>query len=72
MGTGGPDVTGFLIAWSNGDETARSGLIEAVYAELFEKKTTAGVIDRLTKFHDFEEIVGVPELRAAEAKYGIV
>lgn len=51
---------------------AATKAIEEVYAELFTKKTTAGVVDRLTKFHDFEEIVGVPELRAAEAKYGIV
>ena len=28
------DVTGLLVAWSNGDEVARSRLIEAVYDEL--------------------------------------
>jgi methylisocitrate lyase len=50
---------------------AATKAIEAVYGELFEKKTTAGIIDHLTKFQDFEEIVGVPELRAAESKYGV-
>ena len=28
------DVTGLLVAWNNGDETAQARLIEAVYAEL--------------------------------------
>ncbi|MBI5287627.1 MAG: oxaloacetate decarboxylase [Chloroflexi bacterium] len=51
---------------------AAANAIEGVYAELYAKKTTAGVVDRLTSFHEFEEIVGVPELRAAEAKYGVV
>ena len=50
---------------------AATKAIESVYAELFAKKTTAGVIDRLTSFHDFEQIVGVPELRALEEKYGV-
>jgi RNA polymerase sigma factor (TIGR02999 family) len=30
----GADVTGLLIGWSNGDEAARSRLLEAVYGEL--------------------------------------
>lgn len=51
---------------------AAAKAIEGVYAELFAKKTTAGVADRLTPFHEFEKIVGVPELRAAESKYGVV
>jgi methylisocitrate lyase len=42
-----------------------------VYAELYANKTTAGVIDRLVSFHDFEQIVGVPELRALEERYGV-
>jgi methylisocitrate lyase len=50
---------------------AASKAIEGVFAELFRTKTTAGVVAHLTPFHEFEEIVGVPELRAAEAKYGI-
>jgi RNA polymerase sigma factor (TIGR02999 family) len=33
--TGEPsDVTGFLVAWSNGEESAGGALMEAVYAEL--------------------------------------
>jgi ECF sigma factor len=28
------EVTGLLLAWSSGDETARNRLFEAVYAEL--------------------------------------
>lgn len=51
---------------------AAAKAIEGVYAELFAKKTTAAVADRLTPFHEFEKIVGVPELREAEAKYGVV
>lgn len=30
----GPDVTGLLVAWSKGDEGARTRLVETVYAEL--------------------------------------
>jgi hypothetical protein len=29
------------------------------------------VIDRLVDFHEFEKIVGVPELRALEERYGV-
>jgi len=29
-----PDVTGLLVAWSNGEEAARGRLIDAVYSEL--------------------------------------
>ena len=50
---------------------AATKAIEGVYRELFETKTTAGVVDRLTPFHEFEEIVGVPELRALEERYGV-
>lgn len=50
---------------------AATKAIEAVYAELFAQKTTAAVVDRLTTFVDFETIVGVPELRALEARYGV-
>src|SRR3954467_10429644 len=34
MGKDGPDITGLLVDWSKGGEAARSGLIDAVYAEL--------------------------------------
>jgi methylisocitrate lyase len=50
---------------------AATKAIEAVYAELFARKTTAAVADRLVSFHDFEQIVGVPELRALEERYGV-
>jgi methylisocitrate lyase len=50
---------------------AATKAIEAVYAELFATKTTAGLADRLAGFHEFEEIVGVPELRALEERYGV-
>jgi methylisocitrate lyase len=50
---------------------AAAKVIGDVYAELYAKKTTAGVMDRLVSFHDFEAIVGVPELRALEERYGV-
>jgi methylisocitrate lyase len=50
---------------------AAAKAIEGVYAELFARKTTAAIVDRMTPFHEFETMVGVPELRAAEAKYGV-
>jgi RNA polymerase sigma factor (TIGR02999 family) len=34
MREAGPDVTGLLVAWSRGDEGARTRLVETVYAEL--------------------------------------
>ena len=51
---------------------AAAKAIEDVLTELYAKKTTAAVAGRLTPFHEFEKIVGVPELRASEAKYGVV
>ena len=36
------------------------------------RRRRPAVVDRLTPFHEFEKIVGVPELRAAETKYGVV
>jgi methylisocitrate lyase len=50
---------------------AAAKAIGDVYSELYAKKTTAGVIDRVVSFHDFEAIVGVPELRALEERYGV-
>jgi methylisocitrate lyase len=50
---------------------AAAKAIEGVFAELYAKKTTAAVAGQMTPFHEFEKIVGVPELRAAEAKYGV-
>jgi methylisocitrate lyase len=50
---------------------AAAKAIGDIYAELYAKKTTAGVLDRVVSFHDFESIVGVPELRALEERYGV-
>jgi methylisocitrate lyase len=50
---------------------AATKAIAEVYAELFRSKTTAAVIDRLEGFEEFERIVGVPELRAMEERYGV-
>ncbi|MEX2246353.1 MAG: oxaloacetate decarboxylase [Dehalococcoidia bacterium] len=50
---------------------AAAKAVAAVYAELFEKKTTAGITGQLMPFEEFERIVGVPELRAMEERYGV-
>jgi methylisocitrate lyase len=50
---------------------AATKAIAAVYDELFRTKTTAGAAGNLVSFHEFEEIVGVPELRALEERYGV-
>jgi RNA polymerase sigma factor (TIGR02999 family) len=44
MQQGGPDVTGLLVAWSRGDEAARSVLLDAVYAEL--RRLARGYLQR--------------------------
>jgi|SRR6187455_2734587 len=44
MHQSGPDVTGLLVAWSTGDEGARSRLIDAVYAEL--RRLARGYLQR--------------------------
>jgi RNA polymerase sigma factor (TIGR02999 family) len=44
MDQGGPDITGLLVACSKGDDTARSGLIEAVYTEL--RRLARGYLQR--------------------------
>ncbi len=45
----GPDVTGLLVAWSSGDEGARSRLIDAVYAEL--RRLARGYLQRERQDH---------------------
>ena len=45
--------------------------IGETYRELFETKTTAGRLDALVGFHEFEEIVGVPQWREIESRYGV-
>jgi methylisocitrate lyase len=50
---------------------AATKAIAAVYDELYRTKTTAGVADRLVDFHEFEQIVGVPQLRELEQRYGV-
>jgi len=44
MPQGGPDITGLLVDWSKGDESARSPLIDAVYAEL--RRLARGYLQR--------------------------
>jgi len=44
MHQGGSDVTGLLVAWSKGDEAARTCLIDAVYAEL--RRLARGYLQR--------------------------
>lgn len=44
MHQGGPGITGLLVAWSKGDEAARSRLIDAVYAEL--RRLARGYLQR--------------------------
>ena len=50
---------------------AATKAIAAVYTELYRSKTTAAVAGDMVGFHEFEEIVGVPELRALEERYGV-
>jgi RNA polymerase sigma factor (TIGR02999 family) len=49
MRKGGPDVTGLLVAWGNGDEAARTRLIEAVYGEL--RRLARGYLRRERRDH---------------------
>jgi RNA polymerase sigma factor (TIGR02999 family) len=44
MRTARPDVTGLLVAWGNGDENARTHLVEAVYGEL--RRLARGYLQR--------------------------
>ena len=50
---------------------AATKAIARVYEELYRHKTTAAVTDDLIGFEEFERIVGVPELRALEERYGV-
>ncbi len=50
---------------------AATKAIARVYEELYARKTTAGVVDQLVGFEEFERIVGVQELRALEERYGV-
>ena len=50
---------------------AATKAIARVYEELYCHKTTAAVTGDLIGFEEFERIVGVPELRALEERYGV-
>jgi methylisocitrate lyase len=50
---------------------AATKAIAGVYDELYRRKTTAAVTGDLIGFEEFERIVGVPELRALEERYGV-
>lgn len=43
--------------------------VREAMAELKKTGTTAGLIDRMLAFHEFNELVGLKEFRALEAKY---
>lgn len=45
--------------------------IAETYQALFETKTTAGRTEAMVGFHEFEEIVGVPDWRELEGLYGV-
>ena len=45
--------------------------IGETYQALFEAKTTASRIEAMVGFHEFEEIVGVPDWRELESLYGL-
>ena len=45
--------------------------IAETYRALFEAKTTAGRTEAMVGFHEFEEIVGVPDWQELEARYGV-
>ena len=45
--------------------------IADTYRELRDQKTTAGRTQAMVGFHEFEEIVGVPEWRELERRYGV-
>ena len=45
--------------------------IAETYRALFEAKTTAGRTDAMVDFHEFEEIVGVPDWQELEGRYGV-
>ncbi|HEU4891830.1 MAG TPA: sigma-70 family RNA polymerase sigma factor [Vicinamibacterales bacterium] len=56
----GPDVTGFLVAWSQGDEGARTRLVEAVYAEL--RRLARGYLQRERPDHSLPPTALVHEV----------
>ena len=45
--------------------------IAETFRALHEEKTTAGRLDAVVGFHEFEEIVGAPAWRELEARYGV-
>ena len=50
--------------------TAAQAIAET-YRALFEAKTTASRTDAMVDFHEFEEIVGVPDWQELESRYGV-
>ena len=50
--------------------TAAQAIAET-YRALFETKTTASRTDAMVDFHEFEEIVGVPDWQELEGRYGV-
>jgi len=60
MREAGPDVTGLLVAWSQGDEGARTRLVEAVYAEL--RRLARGYLQRERADHSLPPTALVHEV----------
>jgi RNA polymerase sigma factor (TIGR02999 family) len=60
MPAGGLDVTGLLVAWSKGDEGARTRLIDTVYAEL--RRLARGYLQRERPDHSLPPTALVHEV----------
>jgi methylisocitrate lyase len=55
------------VAWPVSATYAVAQALREVYAALAADGTTAAIEDRLLDFDEFNELVGLPELREAEA-----
>ena len=60
-----------MVVFPLGALFAAARAIGETYRALFEQKTTAGHAGAMVGFHEFEEIVGVPEWRELEGRYGV-
>jgi RNA polymerase sigma factor (TIGR02999 family) len=59
MGSALPDVTGLLVAWTNGDKGAHARLVEAVYGEL--RRLARGYLQRERRDHSLRPTALVHE-----------
>lgn len=58
-----------LIVWPLGPLYASAQALKEVYSALRTKGTTQGILDRLVSFDEFNEIVGLQEKYALDARY---